>query len=154
MRQTTLWTTTRPILLRFGMLGLGGLLFLFALCYLPPLNNFIGCLKVQAYLGSTTAMLKLVEIDGGKRYYWLLMAAEHRNTQAIFGVGNLNRPTPEALVWYKKGAELGSVGCMIEVSKAYEYGLYGAPIDKSEANRWLQLIKIKIASEKRKRGGW
>lgn len=154
MWMAKLLNNTQPILIRFLALATAGALLFIGLCFLPPLNNFIYCLKVQAHLGSTTAMLKLVEIDVPRNYYWLLMAANHGSTEAIIEVGNLNQPKPEALVWYKKGAELGSIGCMLEVSKAYETGLYGNPIDKAEADRWLQLAKKKMAEERRKRGGW
>ena len=148
------WKSLNPVLVRMGMLVMGGILFLVVLCFIPPLNNFIYCLKVQAYLGSTTAMLKMEEIDDGQRYYWLLMAANHGDVGAIFGVGNLNRPKPEALVWYRKGAELGDIGCMVEVGKAYQYGLYGVGVDNVEAEKWYDKANSLFKEEKRKRGGW
>lgn len=154
MLMINLWNTAKPILFRFGMVMFGGIFFIIVLCFIPPLNNIIYCLKVQAYLGSTTAMLKLREIDGGQRYYWLLMAAKQGNTQAIFEVGNLNQPMPEALVWYKKGAELGDIGCMVEVGKAYQYGLYGVVVDKVEGQKWYDKANALYKEEKRKRGGW
>jgi TPR repeat protein len=132
------------------MLILGGIVLFFTLCFIPPLNNFIYCLKVQAYLGSTTAMFKLVEIDGRQNYYWLLMAANKGNAEAIIGVGNLNRPKPEALVWYRKGAALGDVACMVEVGKAYQYGLYGEAVNKAEAKRWFDKADALCLEDKRK----
>ena len=149
-----IWNKANPILIRFGLMIVGGALLLLTLCFIPPFNNIIYCLKVQAYLGSTTAMLKLVEIDGRQNYYWLVMAAEYGNTNAIFGVGNLNQPKPEALVWYRRGAALGSVGCMVEVGKAYQYGLYGVDVDKIEAEKWYDKANALFKEEKRKRGGW
>ncbi len=154
MLMSHLWSNAKPILFRFGVMIVSGILLLFALCFVPPLNNFIYCLKIQAYLGSTTAMFKLVEIDGGHRYYWLLMAARQGNTQAIFEVGNLNQPTPEALIWYRKGAKLGDIGCMVEVGKAYQYGLYGVGVDKVEADKWYDKANALFKEKKRKRGGW
>ncbi|HJW72297.1 MAG TPA: hypothetical protein VJ486_05525 [Geothrix sp.] len=127
---------------------------LLALCFVPPFNNIIYCLKIQAHLGSTTAMLKLVEIDGRHNYYWLLMAAEHGNTEAIFGIGNLNRPKPGALIWYKRGAELGDEACMIEVGKAYEYGWYGVKVDKIEAKNWYAKAWAIRKEEIQKHGVW
>lgn len=136
MLMTRFWNYSRPILFRFGAMALGGIVLLFVMCVVPPFDNFIYCLKMQAYLGSTNAMLKLVETDIQHNYYWLVMAANRGNTNAIFGVGNLNRPKPEALKWYKKGAALGSIGCTVEVGKAFQYGLYGEDVNMAEAQRW------------------
>jgi TPR repeat protein len=149
-----IWNNAKSIPFRFGILTLGGIVLFFVMCFIPPMNDFIYCLKVQAYLGSTSAMFKLVEIDGRQNYYWLLMAANKGNTNAMFEVGNLNQPKPEALVWYKKGAVLGDPGCMGEVAKAYKYGLYGVEKNEEESERWFARA-MKIDDEaKRKRGRW
>ena len=125
-------------------LGFGGLYWW---RHFDPPDNEWG-LKIRIDRGDTAAMLKMA--DRTQEMKWIYMAAEHGDPGAFFSLGNLNQAYhPEkALEYYKKGAEIEirtreSRVCIIELAKAYEYGLYGARRDPSEVAR-LDKIAVEI----------
>ena len=59
----------------------------------------------------------------------------------------------ESFKWFRKAAEHGSTGAMLELGEAYLTGGWGLEKDKTEALKWFQLAakqRSKKAKEKLK----
>jgi hypothetical protein len=115
----------------------------------PPDNEW--GLKVRIARGDTRAMLRMGDLT--QEIKWIQMAADHGDPGAYFSLGNLNqsRNPRRAFEYYLKGAEIEartrqSRVCIIEVSKAYEYGLYGIHKNQQETDKWDKIgVEIGMA---------
>jgi TPR repeat protein len=115
--------------------------------------------RILARLGNAEAMRELgdaymtvggdgllVRSDPVLAYYWLEASAERGNTSAMWALFNMNRGdfyhySPRIQKWLPRAAEAGHLPSMIELSKAFQYGLYGFPKDPKLAKEWIDKIK-------------
>lgn len=109
-------------------------------------------LRIRARRGDTLAMERLGGLTHEMR--WFYMAAEKGDPGAYLSLGNLNQiyHPKEAFEYYRKGAEIElrtrkSAGCIIEVSKAYQFGLYGVVKNEVEADRLNQIASEILSAE-------
>ena len=84
--------------------------------------------------------------------YWLRMAAQNHHSGAMYILADLPIPNEEKVMWLKKGAELGSKACLIELRNAYEHGMYGLPKDAKLAAEWQQKVRDVSEEELRRQG--
>ena len=68
--------------------------------------------------------------------YWLRMAAQNHHSGAMYILADLPIPNEEKVMWLKKGAELGSEACIIELMNAHRFGTYGLPKDPGASIFW------------------
>ncbi len=68
--------------------------------------------------------------------FWLRKASEKGHRGAMWTISGLGIPDEEKVMWLKKGAELGSEACIIELMNGYQAGSYGLPSDKGAAIFW------------------
>jgi len=73
---------------------------------------------------------------------WITKAAERGDVEAMYELGLLKEvgggPRPEAVGWFRKGAEAGHRFCMIKLANAYRYGELGVTPDLDEAKTWFE----------------
>lgn len=112
-----------------------------------------GRLQFKADMGSPKAMREYGlwlcskghddEFELGIR--WLQKAAIAGDNQAMYELGLIKSmgggPRPEAVFWFRKGAEAGDRFCMIKLANAYEYGYLGLPKDRAEAAKWFEAAR-------------
>lgn len=126
---------------------LAALLFVFGVAAMPlllPGNRLI----LRARLGNPKAMQELgieyrkisnakVRRDIHKSAFWLKKAAEGGELEAYRDLGQMLGMTPEGpMHWFLLGAGKGNPGCMVEVAKAYQYGVHGVKRDPKKAREW------------------
>lgn len=83
---------------------------------------------------------------------WLRRAAEKGHVGAMWELAGIGIPNEEKVMWLKKGAELGSKACIIEVQKGYAFGMYGLPKDSVLAGEWQKKERIACEDELRRQG--
>ena len=67
---------------------------------------------------------------------WLRGAAEKGHIGAMWVLAGIGIPNEEKVMWLKKGAELGSEACVIELMNGYRFGNIGLPKDTGAAIFW------------------
>lgn len=75
----------------------------------------------------------------GKAMELYRRAAEKGHSPAMYLLGQRSTtfiPNEERVMWLKKGAELGSEACIIELMNGYRFGQYGLSQDKGAAIYW------------------
>ena len=91
----------------------------------------------------------------GKALALLREAAGRGFSPAMYTLSQLltdDLTNEERVMWLKKGAELGSKACLIELRNAYEHGMYGLPKDAKLAAEWQQKVRDVSEEELRRQG--
>ncbi len=84
--------------------------------------------------------------------YWFRLAAANGHSGAMYVLADLGIPNEEKVMWLKKGAELGSKACTIELRNGYEHGMYGLPQDPVQAKEWQGKVRSLSEEELRQQG--
>jgi len=84
--------------------------------------------------------------------FWLRKASEKGHRGAMWTISGLGIPDEEKVMWLKKGAELGSKACLIELRNGYEHGMYGLPRDPLLAAEWQKKVRAVSEDELRRQG--
>lgn len=120
----------------------------------PDSTNYLYYLKKAASSGIPEARYELAMLymngdfvpkDYQTAYNWIHLAADQNLPEALFakgymlghGIGvGVNHNEEEDM--YMKVGIYGSAELFFQIGKSYEYGLYGAEVNKFEAGRWYK----------------